>query len=1055
MTTLNQLKLQPTFDHKDLGAKCHQQQQAQYFVCVVTDLENKILLSNATPWKVTKARTNINRYWQASTAFFQASIELTDLAELSPERPKNVWRPDPIAAVASGLSNLQLPTDSAQRKKLKTELEEFKKEAATIVSNQDQQGDQATAANQKALDNLIKNQSPEVQESLKTAGWSFVIIADSVRIEAANKSLDQVITTLGTNAQSILTAPEQDKNFPLYISDEVCLYFGYLDTLRAVTLADITSGRLLRKGVWVIDTISQSGNANTGIIMTVQCRDRLKYLMDTFGSYNTAEQQDFLVGGSDTTFKSSSRSNVILSISQRGIGDLGDNGTGRIAIGGRTIDPGFTLDIALVAGVAGKSKDSAGETAVVNALKEFDPYLPYSATSNSVLVMTEATTTQATNTRAIPAGGKSTKTELTADNYGDYLQRAKDAARAALDSANLANPTDPETIKKAQENLNKLNKVNSLPGFIDYLDQEGVTPIGGQNNSFIAAIPRLAATTKNLPVSKDLIFNIVTGRAPFVTEADKYFGQNFMLADRVPLDFIRFLSQQEPWPTEVFQDHRTGQYWYAPRGLDMSGLSDRSRFYRTYYFRNYPSDLVEVSNKAQAAKKATDQKELDKQAKESLNSQISDLDDAAKNNDKIRNNVNAALVNNEQYQQNVDRRNVFSDQMSRLRNTISQLEQFSKDLTTPFNTDEDLVNLRNAFNTGLELSGLSQTEKTTLVAQYNLESAQSKVLASKKLAATLEAKYKPLQGSFSQAVTAINTAESEAKNRVTAELEKQKNPLKEQAVALQNSIDAQIPNAGLIPVAPGFTSPAPHYAQMIHSFREEASSISLRTNIIVQSQSPNSANSIQDFLHLIVEPYFMKGRAYPCTFFTVTDDSAGLDVAGALIAVAISYARVISKEIRVAAATVLGDPSFCPGEVIQVIGSPQNLDALTPGSPYYWSEDRQLLSEMLTDYQALHQQLARLAAQSAPSAGGQLNLNQPNNMAIENPVGGQVNITTTKKSADTQTMLTDSYNNKNQGINYIAFPKEPPSMWRVEGVVDRFNDGVPGYYTELSLLSCF
>jgi hypothetical protein len=43
-------------------------------------------------------------------------------------------------------------------------------------------------------------------------------------------------------------------------------------------------------------------------------------------------------------------------------------------------------------------------------------------------------------------------------------------------------------------------------------------------------------------------------------------------------------------------DSRTGNYYYAPRACDISALAeqDRSRFCRTYYFRNIPSDVKEV-----------------------------------------------------------------------------------------------------------------------------------------------------------------------------------------------------------------------------------------------------------------------------------------------------------------------------------------------------------------------------------------------------------------------------------------------------------------------------
>lgn len=117
-------------------------------------------------------------------------------------------------------------------------------------------------------------------------------------------------------------------------------------------------------------------------------------------------------------------------------------------------------------------------------------------------------------------------------------------------------------------------------------------PEGDTTTPFIGGKTR--TDTKDLPMGHHLKMNIVSGRAPFILGADNknWLGDHFQITDRVPVEFIKMLSLQEPWPTEFFVDSRTGEYWYAPRGTDLTGLSDPKRFYRTYCVRRQPVDLL-------------------------------------------------------------------------------------------------------------------------------------------------------------------------------------------------------------------------------------------------------------------------------------------------------------------------------------------------------------------------------------------------------------------------------------------------------------------------------
>jgi hypothetical protein len=496
------------------------------------------------------------------------------------------------------------------------------------------------------------------------------------------------------------------------------------------------------------------------------------------------------------------------------------------------------------------------------------------------------------------AGGSSTKsTNVTIDSNNESVM-TNETENAVILNPNAGNfeeyyedVMDDQVTQKAQgknnvllENIaefyNKDIAAITKEDFSNYIlsNQNSSVPLttADKNNNFtqLSYSAFLQGSTRNKAVSKELKFNIVTGRTAYESQVESYFGTNFVVTERGPLEFIKFLSQQEPWPTIVFADSRTGEYWYVVRGLDISGLTDSSRFNRTYYFRQYPAGK------------------------------------------------------------------------------------------------------------------------------------------------------------------------------------------------------------------------APHMATMLHSFREERSAISMRTNIIVQSHSISDNNGEKNnLIHLSIIPHGWRDRAFACSYFTVTDDTA-VDSPGALIAVAFAYARVLSKEVKAAAATMLGDPSIIPGEAIQVIGSPMHQGYTDPDKI---AADRQVFFSMNQAYEDTYKRMADLvrtetaatAKAAAPSEGGDGGggggggwLNQLGSMlgikgeevasdkggakelidllVADDANGGPVKLETTPNATDMPEVLTLAAQERQELYrNTIMFKPEPPTMWRVEGVVDRFNDGTEGYYTELTLLSCF
>jgi hypothetical protein len=418
------VKLQPAFFGKDsaeeaaylLGSACHQQAQSQVPVCIVTDLKGNILLRNMEPqseqakkWVITMARTTVTRFWTASTAYVQLSIEATDLSNRLP-----------------------------------------------VVS--------------------VPPSRP------------------------------------GANANAI---GSPSAVLPLYLMDEVCIYMGYIDTMRAVVQDDITQNRLLRVFIGSIDTITAAGNANMGNSVVIQMRDRMKYLMDTLGSYNTSDfsRQNLAVAtgqNKDSTLPDGSitRKYIILGLAQRAVGNL----QGSKSLNDDRIDPATRSLCDSVCGLRINSAYSLDtSSAAVDASSLFGPY----------------ERTGATDSR-------------------DYIYKG-----------------------------------------------DGQSPfIGGSVVNF--PLPNVASSPSSNAYSFNINFNIITGRAPYNNSTITALQSGFQVTDRVPVEYIKYLALQEPWVGEMFADHRSGDMWYAPRGLDLTGLEDKKRFFRTYFYRMYPQNLEYV-----------------------------------------------------------------------------------------------------------------------------------------------------------------------------------------------------------------------------------------------------------------------------------------------------------------------------------------------------------------------------------------------------------------------------------------------------------------------------
>jgi len=532
--------------------------------------------------------------------------------------------------------------------------------------------------------------------------------------------------------------------YPLGEGDEICIYGGYLNQLGIPPQQSDLGTKLLRILVCSIDTVIDSSSAADGIAFTIECRDRMKYLMDSLSSFNSAESEQVLssIGtAAGTGTGKLSRADVIMAIARRSVGDLRDNSTCGIT------NCGFSIN------------NDTTNSQSVDVTDGYDGYANYKQGSGHYFL-----------------GGRTT---------------------------------------------DSISEVTVFPNFA-----------------------------------------IITGRMPFSSGSD--LQMNYVVSERVPIEYIKYLSLQEPVMSEVFVDHRTGNYWYCPRGVDTTSLSDPKRFFRTYFSRVAPQGV----------------------------------------------------------------------------NTL--------------------------YGTG-----------------------------------------------------------------------------------------------GSSP----YTSDHVHPCQMLILYREEQSTISWRSNIIVEkAQATSTGDDLS--LHLRVIPDRFQGRAFACTYFTVIDPS--ISSAAEMVGVALAYARAKGKEVRAATCHMVGDPSLTPGEALQILGAAPKTQITTQSHADILQAAIQDKTNFTTYYGA-YQQLATSITQAIKNdPNGQTNIATPVTLAPgylstsgsndgSTPTITPLNsgITASQSMCNVTLQAPGSGDTPPANNQQISFQSDPTTIWRVEGIIHRFNDGKPGYYTELALITPF
>jgi muramidase (phage lysozyme) len=404
-----------------------------------------------------------------------------------------------------------------------------------------------------------------------------------------------------------------------------------------------------------------------------------------------------------------------------------------------------------------------------------------------------------------------------------------------------------------------------------------------------------------LDLDSEMRFNILTGRLPYSVDI---ISKDFSIETQIPIEFIRFLSAQEPYPTETFMNHLDGQFYYTPRVNDVSGLADPKRFYRTYYHRTIPPQV---------------EGDIPKPSFKSI---------------------------------------------------IEKLETEGCEFTQDFDFD-----------------------------------------------------------------------------RIFGQVD---------------------------------------YNQMTINYKEELSSLGMKTNFFIANQSPNgSVAGDAIIMHMSARPAFLRGHEIGGRNLYVIDET--IKNIGEAAAVAAAVARLYAKELRSASMTVIGDPSLTPGELVQTVNSPVQLESLQT-----FVDERQSIVEYegatrasyLSALEVTRQGIESRADASAPLTGNYSSETSPDGYErVDDKYKMRARKADFKKSADdifcsatkkeTATVV-ERDNTKKEGEEEQSprenessteewgenhwrksgFKQDPRSIWRIEGVRHTLNSaGSQGWTSELVLLS--
>lgn len=233
--------------------------------------------------------------------------------------------------------------------------------------------------------------------------------------------------------------------------------------------------------------------------------------------------------------------------------------------------------------------------------------------------------------------------------------------------------------------------------------------------------------------------------------------------------------------------------------------------------------------------------------------------------------------------------------------------------------------------------------------------------------------------------------------------------------------------------------------QELINFREERSTLATKTNFLVEQVGAGDLNATEFFYHLRAVPHELSDSpGFACKFQRIKDPSIEKDAEAAMVALA--AARRTARETRVGMITTIGDPSFAPGEVVQIFGSP----FLEEGGIKQKEIDR---SKFFDFNEERWNKMIKIYAELAKDEGQQFEDSERVPL-VEEDLEIEFNKSTETEVANYLCQGVSKIKKKG-GNEQTTFGEEPPTIFRVEAIVQKFQLGSSGFSTEIALVSPF
>lgn len=748
---------------------------------------------------------------------------------------------------------------------------------------------------------------------------------------------------------------------------DICVWGGFIESIRPVTKDDLTKN-LLRIFVGIIDTIQFTGSGTGGYTISLSCRDRLKWLMDTSNTFDIGSIQG------DTI----SRSQLILQIAQKGIGFVEEPNS--------------------------QTEQRKGEN-------------------------------------------KSLKRIIT-KKEGQYIHDLAESSKTKP----LAGLTDVPSFELIY---------NSDP-----FDNTKNGPLAGN-------------TTCKLEVERDPAFYIYTSRVGISTQNTA----QLMIRQQHPIDMIKTLTMQEVYPTDMFQSHVDGNFYYYPRAADFNSLNDPKRYFRTYFFRTTPSlqqkDLLQYKGYPVSIK-------ID--------------DNTVFETNKVGNfQLNRTITKSAPIQGPVDTRpNLSGSELSLLNSKLNNVDQSTRAIKNGSTVKFYVKNYDTNYGFYITFKGQLGINGFVDLGYGKSQQGESQNILTAPNTGEIALPYVLLKvdipanrlAEIGDKLVQINSVNAEEYLKVKENSQitfapnfSIANPsfrsgfiyLEQETSDLGNVTDT---NVNVIPMLP----PDPN--QMLVSLRYEQSSIGVFTNFILyKSNTADQLVTTEWTMHLELIPeafYGRDGKQIPIAnkFVRIEDPNVKTPAEGA--AVLLNAARVYARATQVASIVLNGDVSITPGEIFQVFGSPI-LD--NDGLPKLLEDRNNYLKMKTLSIQSFKSLALATTALNKESNGtpteatDNINaniLNNPTNKATVTPenydklsasdkekyiqvklyngstlIAGLDNGKTGDKAVTSDDIITKTSNTVTRGTDIIP---EPKTIFRCEAVAHKYNiGGSRGFVTEVSL----